>query len=251
MASKIGFNPQDKFMVSVQDNLVVTTTSGDVWGAEVFTNQLQPLFKFTGAPIGFAPQDRFMVALGNTLVVIADNGSVFGADVGGRNISPVFQFTGAAIGFNPQDRFMVALGNTLVVITDDGSVWGAIADVGGRNISPLFQFTGAGAKTNGLIGFNTQDRFMVAVGNTVVVITDDGSVFGADVDLGTATIQTVNQFTRAITGETNGLIGFNVQDRFMISLGNMLVVIRDDGDVWGANVDLVAHTIQPVFQVNT
>ena len=31
------------------------------------------------------------------------------------------------------------------------------------------------------IGFNPQDRFMMALGNTLVVVTQDGNVFGADV----------------------------------------------------------------------
>ena len=51
MASRIGFNPQDKFMVSLNlDELIVTTTSGNVFGAAVLSSVLQPLFQFTGAP---------------------------------------------------------------------------------------------------------------------------------------------------------------------------------------------------------
>jgi len=92
----------------------------------------------------------------------------------------------------------------LAVITDTGNVFGA--DVTGQNIGTVFQFAAlsAGAK----IGFNVQDRFMVALGNTLVVITDDGSVFGAEV----TGPGTVFQFT----GEK---IGNNVQDRFMVALG--------------------------------
>ena len=76
------------------------------------------------------------------------------------------------------------------------------AEVTGQNIGPVFQFTGA------KIGFNAQDRFMVALGNTLVVITDDGSMFGAEV----TGIGPVFQFTGA-------KIGFNAQDRFMVALG--------------------------------
>jgi hypothetical protein len=43
-----------------------------------------------------------------------------------------------------------------------------------RELAPVFQFSGA------KIGFNPQDRFMMALGNTLVVVTQDGSVFGAD-----------------------------------------------------------------------
>ena len=83
---------------------------------------------------------------------------------------------------------------------------------------------------------------MVALGNTLVVITDDGSVFGANV-VGT-NIQPVFQFTGAA-------IGFNTQDRFMVALDNTLVVISNDGNVFGANVDVAGQNIQPVFQLNT
>jgi hypothetical protein len=88
----------------------------------------------------------------------------------------------------------------LAVITDAGNVFGA--DVTDQNIGPVSQFTGA------KIGFNVQDRFMVALGNTLVVITDDGSAFGAEV----TGPGTVFQFTGA-------KIGNNVQDRFMVALG--------------------------------
>ena len=88
-----------------------------------------------------------------------------------------------------------------------------------------------------LIGFAPEDRFMVALGNTLVVIRQDGLVFGADV--GGRDIQPVFQFTGA-------RIGFAPQDRFMVALGNTLVVIRQDGLVFGA--DVVGRDIQPVFQ---
>jgi hypothetical protein len=201
--AKIGFNPEDRFVVTVGNTIVVITRDGRVFGSEVTGRELGPVFQFTGSTIGFNPQDRFMVAVGHTLVVITDGGSVFGADVSGRNIGPVSQFASATIGFNPQDRFMVAIGKsgglnpaerpigTLAVITNSGSVFGAdivshqigIIDPttsGGphlikRDLSPVFQFGGA------KIGFNPQDRFMVAMGQTLAVITSDGNVFGADV----------------------------------------------------------------------
>jgi hypothetical protein len=132
----------------------------------------------------------------------------------GRNIPPqefidvgsVFQFDGAKIGFNPEDRFMVAIPGTappsiatLVVITQGGNVFGA--DVVGRTVGPVFQFSGA------KIGFNPEDRFMVAGGKTLAVITQGGNVFGADV-VG-RTVGPVFRFSGA-------KIGFNPEDRFMV-----------------------------------
>jgi hypothetical protein len=45
-----------------------------------------------------------------------------------------------------------------------------------------------------------------------------------------------------------GAIGFNLQDRFMMTLGTMLVVVRQDGTVFGADVDTVGRSVGPVFQ---
>jgi hypothetical protein len=245
--------------VAQGNRLIVIRQDGLVFGADVVGTNIQPAFQFTGAPIGFNPEDRFMVAIGNTLVVIRQDGLVFGADVVGRDIQPVFQFTGAPMGFNPEDRFMVAQDNSLIVIRLDGLVFGADvvgrdikpvfmatpeqlnvirqdglvfgADVVGRDIKLVFQFTGAP------MGFNPEDRFMVALGNTLVVIRRDGLVFGADV-VG-RDIQPAFQFTGAP-------MGFNPEDRFMVAQGNRLIVIRQDGLVFGA--DVVGRDIQPVFQ---
>jgi ATP-dependent phosphoenolpyruvate carboxykinase len=111
--AKIGFNPQDRFMVAMGNTLAVITQDGNVFGSTVTpsTTELGPIFQFSGAKIGFNPQDRFMVTMfSNYLTVITQAGDVFAAEVdfANNNISPVFQLSGAKIGFNPQDRFMVA-----------------------------------------------------------------------------------------------------------------------------------------------
>ena len=84
--AKIGFAPEDKFMVQRSNELVVIRRDGLVFGAEIFhgaaTDSLKPVFQFNGAKIGFNPQDRFMVSLGfNPLVVIREDGLVFGANI--------------------------------------------------------------------------------------------------------------------------------------------------------------------------
>ncbi len=104
---KIGFNPQDRFVVTVGDRLAVITEDGGVFGAQLVGREMQDVRQFVpNDRIGYNPQDRFMVALGNTLVVITRDGSVFGADVLdgpfiGKIVGTVFQFSGAKIGFSP------------------------------------------------------------------------------------------------------------------------------------------------------
>jgi hypothetical protein len=183
--AKIGFNPEDRFMVLADDYLFVIKEAGDVFAAEIHVGtdadpfdggSVGDVFPLGGAKIGFNPEDRFMVTaqvagtqpnvpFSSALVVITDAGDVFGApiefDGQGRpqSLSPVFKFSGAKIGFNPEDRFMVAIDNTLVVITAFGDVFGAAVDGRNKNIDLVFRFGGA------KIGFGPQDRFMVAIGN--------------------------------------------------------------------------------------
>jgi hypothetical protein len=271
--TKIGFNPEDRFMMTVANTLVVVRNDGSVFGSDVVNGQAQAVFEFGGGRIGFNPQDRFMTAVGNTLVVVTQDGSVFGSVVVNRQLQPVFQFSGARIGFNPQDRFMMAVGNTLVVVTEDGSVWGSEVKITPTNeftginadgtpagrvikreVLPVFQFSGA------KIGFNPQDRFMMAVGNTLVVVTEDGSVWGSEVK-----ITPTNEFTginadgtpagRVIKREllpvfqfSGAKIGFNPQDRFMMALGTALVVVTGDGDAYGA--ETAGRSVSGVIQLN-
>jgi hypothetical protein len=136
--TKIGFNPEDRFMVTIGNTLAVVTNDGSVFGCNVNGPILGPLFQFSGPKIGFNPEDRFMVTIGNTLAVVTQDGSVFGCNVNGPILGPLFQFSGPKIGFNPGDRFMVTIGNTLAVVTQDGSVFGSNVD--GSTLGPLFQF---------------------------------------------------------------------------------------------------------------
>src|SRR5690242_15783684 len=80
----IGFNPQDHFMMTLGNTLVVVTQDGSgIFGADVVGRNIGPVFRFTGAAIGFKQEDHFMMTLGNTLVVVRTDGAVFGADVVG------------------------------------------------------------------------------------------------------------------------------------------------------------------------
>ena len=136
-------------------------------------------------------------------------------------------------------------GTYLAVITDAGEVFAAEVDLGQRNIGPVFQLGGA------KIGFNPQDRFMVTIesgtGSALAVITKSGDVFGAVIKTQTSggffgqpqSLDPVFQFSGA-------KIGFNPQDRFMVTIGNTLAVITQSGDVFGAAVD--GQNIDPVFQ---
>jgi hypothetical protein len=244
--TKIGFNPQDRFMVALNSFgpslLLVITQEGNVFGTELSGSSLEPVFQFGGSKIGFNPQDRFMLMTdASTLAVITQEGNVFGTNVNLAvpELGPVFQFGGSKIGFNPQDRFMVAInrfgadgsniGGTLAVITQEGKVFGTDVDKESRTLGPVFQFEGP------KIGFNPQDRFMVAIGGTLAVITQEGNVFGTDVDVQRRTLGPVFQFG-------GPKIGFNPEDKFMVEIDlgftntHELAVITQDGSVFTSSV---------------
>ena len=228
--------------------LAVITNAGNVFGSAILNTNLGEIFQFSGAKIGFNPQDRFMVSLGTGLAVITDNGSVFKADIANcsTELLPVFQFSGAAIGFNPQDRFMVSMvdANYLAVITSVGDVFAA--EVEDQSIGPVFQLPGA------KIGFNPQDRFMVSLDltnstdRTLVVITQSGDVFGAPIQGRDGALGFVPQSLGPVFQFSGAKIGFNPVDKFMVAIGNTLVVITQTGAVFGANVN--GRNIDPVFQ---
>jgi hypothetical protein len=89
------------------------------------------------------------------------------------------------------------------------------------------------------VAFNDDvDRFVVCLpgdggGSRVVVIRRDGGVFGHDV-----TMTSVNRFTVGNAFAFQGSpVAFNGDDdRFVVTMGHRIIVIRRDGNVWGHEV---------------
>ena len=224
--------------------LAVITNAGNVYGTNIVSSSLSPVYEFNGAKIGYNPQDRFMMATDNTLFV-TNNGNVFGAtiDVANRNIGAVAEYTGSRIGYNPQDRFMVAAGGTLFVITNTGDVWWT--GISGETLNPVSHLGGS------KIGYNPQDRFMVAIGGAymLAVITNTGDVYGAVVERQPG-LAGAPQSLGPIIHFSGSKIGYNPQDRFMAisEQDNTLFVITNSGEVFGAAVDTQSYSIGPVIQ---
>ena len=87
------------------------------------------------------------------------------------------------------------------------------------------------------IAFNPQDRFVVAIGNTLIVTTRSGDTFGHDVTGHTA--DRGFQFSGAKAA-------FNPEDRFVVTMGNTLIVCTQSGNVFGH--DIAGRNIGPGFQ---
>ena len=87
------------------------------------------------------------------------------------------------------------------------------------------------------IAFNPQDRFVVAIGNTLIVTTQNGDTFGHDVTGHTA--DSAFQFSGAKAA-------FNAGDRFVVTMGSRLIVCTRNGDTFGH--DITGRNIGPAFQ---
>ena len=87
------------------------------------------------------------------------------------------------------------------------------------------------------IAFNPQDRFVVAIGNTLIVTTRNGDTFGHDITGHTA--DSAFQFSGAKAA-------FNTVDRFVTTMGNRLIVCTENGNTFGHDVS--GRNIGPAFQ---
>ncbi|WP_247501258.1 CAP domain-containing protein [Bradyrhizobium sp. 135] len=102
-----------------------------------------------------------------------------------------------------------------------------------QNIGQAFKFAGSNVAYNG-----DADRFVVTMGNRIIVIRRDGGVFGHDV-------------TGNTVGQAFKFAGSNVAyngdaDRFVVTMGSRIIVIRRDGGVFGH--DVTGNTIGQAFK---
>ncbi|MFE6061995.1 hypothetical protein [Streptomyces sp. NPDC056431] len=131
------------------------------------------------------------------------------------------------------------------------------------------------------------DRFVVTMGNRIIVTTQNGGVFGHDITGNTVgpgfafggskvafngavdrfvvtmgnriivTTQNGGVFGHDITGNTVGpgfafggsKVAFNgAVDRFVVTMGNRIIVTTQDGGVWAH--DVIGNTVGPAFPMN-
>jgi hypothetical protein len=105
-------------------------------------------------------------------------------------------------------------------------------DVSDRNVGPAFQFSGAKA------AFNDVDRFVVTMGNKLIVTTRNGDVFGHEI---------VGRNIGPGFKFSGSKAAFNTTDRFVVTIGNMLIVTTPNGDVFGHDVS--GHNVGPPFKL--
>jgi len=156
-----------------------------------------------------------------------------------RNVKVLaaYPLQGVKVGANPQDKWVLEGYTSIVVITQYGDVFGH--DLGpetdGRlRVGAAVQFTGP------KVAANPPDKWVLNFGDQLVVVTQDGGVFGHAFD-GATTI-----------GEPYQLQGppvaANDSDKWVLRHGDRIVVITADGRVFGHELNFVDKTVAEAYQ---
>ena len=77
----VAANPQDKWVVTMGNRILVIVSNGGVFGHDVANNNIEPAFQLAGPPVAFKPEDKWVVTMGNRILVILNDGRVFGHDL--------------------------------------------------------------------------------------------------------------------------------------------------------------------------
>jgi hypothetical protein len=182
-----------------------------------------------GRDVGANPQDRWIVTVPYGIAVITSDGRVFAHPLGDA-VAPAVQLPAPATAANDVDRFVLNDGNRLFVITRDGRVFVHPLRPGPATTEPAFaeRFPEAVEEahqlTGELVAAKPQDKWVLAAGNRLLVITEDGHVFAHPI--------TADRVLEAV--ELSGeLVGAKPQDRRVLMYGHQrIAVITDDGSVY-------------------
>jgi hypothetical protein len=220
----VAHNPNDHFVVTMGTRILVITNDGHVYGHDVNGTTIGEAFRLAGPPVAHNPHDHFVVTMGDSIRVITNDGQVWGHDVDGTTIGEAFRLAGPPVAYNPGDHCVVTMGHWIVVITNEGQVWGhaAIATIG-----EAFRFTGPP------VAYNPSDHFVVTMGTRILVITNDGQVWAHDVDVTTKRDDALAPTIGAAFRFTGPQVAFNPNDHFVVTMGDRILVITNDGQVWG------------------
>jgi hypothetical protein len=174
--SRVAANPQDKWVLTVANRILVITNDGSVFAHDITGHTVGIPYQLEGGQrVAANPQDKWVLTLGNRILIITADGSVFAHDITGHKVGIPYQLGGGQrVAANPQDKWVLTLGNRILVITAEGLVFAH--DINANTVGIPFQLNAP------RVAANRQDHFVVALMNSVLVITDDGSVFGHAID---------------------------------------------------------------------
>lgn len=155
---------------------------------------------------------------------------------GDATILAAYRLEGVKVGANPQDKWVLEGYTSIVVITQYGDVFGhdLVPNAEGQlTVGAAVQFTGP------KVAANPPDKWVLNFGDQLVVITQDGGVFG-------------HSFGAAGIGEPYQLEGpkvaANPPDKWVLRHGDRIIVITDDGRVFGHELDFGNKTVGEPYQ---
>jgi Domain of unknown function (DUF4185) len=213
----VASRPEDRWVVTAGDRILVITQAG-----EVFAHELDLAGKTVGRPFRLAgprvaarPEDKWLVAMGGRLLVGTADGRVFAHPVLPNAIGPAIELSGARVAARAEDKWVLVGGNRLLVVTHDGRVFAhALA---GNAIGAPFQLGGP------RVAANPQDKWVIAMERQLLVITRDGELFVHPLvgdDVGVATVW----------DRPWPFVGANPQDRRALAMGERLLILtQHDG----------------------
>lgn len=151
-------------------------------------------------------------------------------------ILDAYQLQGVKVGANPQDKWVLEGYTSLVVITQYGDVFGhdLVPDAEGHlTVGAAVQFEGP------KVAANPPDKWVLNLGDHLVVVTQDGGVFGHTFDGATAIGEPFK-----FQGQP---VGSRTEDRWVLRHGDRLIVITEDGGVFGHELDIAGKVVGDAY----
>ena len=207
-APVVAAQPQDKWVLTLGNRILVITSDGRVFAHDLQGNTVGNPHQLTGPIVAANPQDKYVLALGNRILVITTDGRVFVHEINGNTIGVPFQLSAPKVAANPQDKYVLVMDNRILVITQTGQVFAH--PVNGNVIGNAIQWSGP------LVAANPPDKHVLVMGNRLLVITASGQVFVHNINGNT--IQAPFQLTAPP-------VATRPMDKWLLVNGNRILVI--------------------------
>jgi hypothetical protein len=118
---RIAANPQDKWVVSQENRIVVITTKGEVFAHTIEGNVIGDAFRLTntsGPPVAANPQDKYVLVDGTRILVITNVGDVFMHELTSTTVGPFRPLPGPSkVATSPEDNRVLAMAGRILVLT--------------------------------------------------------------------------------------------------------------------------------------
>jgi len=206
--ARVASNPNDKWMLTMDNRILVITQTGSVFAHQITGTAIGDPFQLGGPAVAANAQDKHVLTMGNRILVITTSGDVFVHEIVGDTIGVPFQLGGPPVAANPQDKWLLVMDTRIVVITVDGKVF--VHEITSSSIGVPFQLGGP------TVAANAQDKWVLAIGNRIIVVTKFGDVFAHNV------AETVISAAIQLAGPR---VASNPRDRRVLAMGNTLLVL--------------------------